>query len=133
MSRSGYSDELDQWDLIRWRGAVKAGIRGKRGQAFLKEMLAALDAMPVKELIAESFEDNGQHCALGVVAAQRRLDISELDEDEPSEVGALLNIPRSLAAEIAFENDGDFGCDRHDTPERRFLRMRAWVAERITP
>ena len=22
MSRSGYSDDCDQWDLIRWRGAV---------------------------------------------------------------------------------------------------------------
>jgi len=47
MSRSGYSDDCDdQWSLICWRGAVKSAIRGKRGQAFLKEMLAALDALP---------------------------------------------------------------------------------------
>lgn len=33
MSRSGYSEDLDMWDLIRWRGAVKSALRGKRGQA----------------------------------------------------------------------------------------------------
>jgi hypothetical protein len=47
MSRSGYSDDHSEWDLIRWRGAVASAIRGKRGQAFLRELLVALDAMPV--------------------------------------------------------------------------------------
>lgn len=32
MSRCGYSDDYDQWALIRWRGAVESAIRGKRGQ-----------------------------------------------------------------------------------------------------
>lgn len=45
MSRSGYSEELDQWDLIRWRGQVASAIRGKRGQAFLRAMLAALSLL----------------------------------------------------------------------------------------
>ena len=31
MSRSGYEDGLEMWDLIRWRGAVASAIRGKRG------------------------------------------------------------------------------------------------------
>jgi hypothetical protein len=26
MSRSGYSDGTDEWAMIRWRGAVAAGI-----------------------------------------------------------------------------------------------------------
>ena len=34
MSRSGYTDECDGWELVRWRGAVNSAIRGKRGQAF---------------------------------------------------------------------------------------------------
>ena len=38
MSRSGYSDDLDNWDLIRWRGQVSSAIRGKRGQGFLREL-----------------------------------------------------------------------------------------------
>jgi hypothetical protein len=40
------------WSHIRWRGAVASAIRGGRGQAFLREMLAAMDAMPVKRLVA---------------------------------------------------------------------------------
>jgi len=34
MSRSGYVDngDIEQWDLIRWRGAVASAIRGKRGE-----------------------------------------------------------------------------------------------------
>lgn len=44
MSRSGYNDDCDGWALIRWRGAVNSAINGKRGQAFLRELVAALDA-----------------------------------------------------------------------------------------
>src|SRR5262245_16738600 len=36
---------------MRWRGAVHAAIFGKRGQAFLTELLAALDALPEKKLL----------------------------------------------------------------------------------
>ena len=44
MSRSGYIDDMDdRWAAIMWRGAVKSAIKGKRGKAFFKEMLAALD------------------------------------------------------------------------------------------
>ena len=35
MSRSGYSDGLDEWAMIRWRGAVKSAIRGARGRAII--------------------------------------------------------------------------------------------------
>ena len=46
MSRHGYSDDCDnEWRAIMWSGAVKSAIKGKRGQAFLKELLAALDAL----------------------------------------------------------------------------------------
>src|ERR1700675_4829762 len=91
MSRSGYTDEMDdQWALICWRGAVASAIRGKRGQAFLREMLTALDAMPEKQLIYEELEiqksmshwgihDTGEVCALGSVGKARGIDMSELD------------------------------------------------------
>ena len=46
MSRSGYTDDMeDMWQHICWRGAVASAIRGRRGQAFLREMLAAMDAI----------------------------------------------------------------------------------------
>jgi hypothetical protein len=43
MSRSGYVDDVDQKDLAMYRGAVASAIRGKRGQALLREMREAMD------------------------------------------------------------------------------------------
>ena len=64
MSRSGYSDDCSGRELNLWRGAVESAIRGKRGQAFLREMLVALDAMPEKRLIAgELVTPTGEVCA----------------------------------------------------------------------
>jgi hypothetical protein len=61
MSRSGYSydDDDDNWSLIKYRGAVASAIRGKRGQALLRAVLAALDAMPEKRLIADDLVFQG--------------------------------------------------------------------------
>ena len=59
MSRSDYnSDNYSEWSLIRWRGAVASATRGKRGQSFLRDLLASLDAMPVKRLISDELEDS---------------------------------------------------------------------------
>jgi len=135
MSRSGYSEDLDNWDLIRWRGAVTSAIRGKRGQAMLRELLAALDAMPVKELIVDDLVDaDGSYCTLGVLGAARGLDLQSIDPDDPRGVAAAFGIPRSLAAEIEYEND-DGGPwlphHRTETPAQRWVRMRAWVAKHL--
>lgn len=48
MSRSGYSNDGE--NIAMWRGQVASAIRGKRGQAFLRELVEALDAMPEKRL-----------------------------------------------------------------------------------
>lgn len=66
MSRSGYCDDYDcdPLPLGRWRGQVASAIRGKRGQAFLRELVAALDAMPEKRLIANDLEQAGNVCAI---------------------------------------------------------------------
>ena len=80
MTRSGYTDDCDDWELIRHRGAVKSAIRGKRGQAFLQEMLVALDALPEPVLISEELIDSeGDVCAIGSVGQARRMDMSGID------------------------------------------------------
>lgn len=112
MSRSGYTDDCeDQWAHIRWRGAVKAAITGKRGQDFLRELAAALDAMPVKELVANEFHADGQFCTLGVVGAKRGVDLSAFDPDD-SEVrigiAKSLGIAEAMAAEVMYLNDDDY-------------------------
>lgn len=130
MSRSGYVDDCDDvLELGRWRGAVKSAINGKRGQAFLKEMLVALDAMPAPRLIDEKlFAADGEVCAIGSVGQARGIDMSGLDPDEPDGVAAAFGISAALAREIVYENDE--GPSR-ETPEQRFARMREWLTSHI--
>lgn len=71
MSRSGYHDDIEHWDLIRWRGAVASAIRGVRGQRFLKELMQALENLPDQRLIAHELEKGGEVCALGAVGKSR--------------------------------------------------------------
>lgn len=128
MSRSGYSDDFDGWSLIRWRGQVASAIKGKRGQAFLKELVEALDTIPEKRLIEDEFW-NGESCALAAVAVKRGIDVITLDAEDNDRLSDLLNIARPLVMEVEFLNDE---CGRYkETPEQRWHRMRAWATSLI--
>lgn len=145
MSRSGYSEDCygreDQWQLIRWRGAVASAIRGKRGQEFLRELADALDAMPVKELVDGELEHDGAVCALGAVGSQRGMDLGEIDPYEREQVAEKFGIAEALAAEIMYINDESvmaWGLPRSDADEmnramreRRWREVRQWVARQI--
>ena len=130
MSRSGYGDGCDDnWSLIRWRGAVESSIRGKRGQAFLKEMLAAMDALPERKLIAEELEAGGAVCAIGSVGRVRGIDMTGIDPEDSARVAATFGIAEPLAREIVFMNDE--GGAWNEPAEVRFNRMRRWVERLI--
>lgn len=129
MSRSGYGDELDNWSHVRWRGAVNAATQGKRGQTFLKDLLDALDAMPEKRLIANELESAGEFCTIGVLGQKRGIDMDDIDPEDPDRVSAAFDIASALAQEIVFMNDEY--CNREETPEQRWIRMRNWVAKQI--
>ncbi|MBZ9659827.1 hypothetical protein LB523_12295 [Mesorhizobium sp. ESP-6-4] len=132
MSRSGYSDDIDDtWQWIKWRGQVASAIRGKRGQAFLKEMLAAMDAMPEKKLVANALEADGQVCAIGTVGRARGVDMSKVDPEDYSTVAGTFGIAEPLAQEIVYMNDEAFGSYWCKTPEDRFQAMRAWIVGHI--
>lgn len=108
MSRSGYSDDYGDDDplaLGRYRAQVASAIRGKRGQALLRELLAALDAMPDPKLVAGELEADGQFCALGVVGQARGLDLANIDTYDIESLGGKFNIADQLAREIMFVND----------------------------
>lgn len=113
--------------MSRSRYAVASAIHGARGQAFLREMLACLDALPTKELIGNALMDEqGRVCALGSVAMARHLDVTKLDEWDPKAMGNALGIAPALAAEIAEVNDYP-----RQTPEERYRFVRAWVIRKL--
>ena len=130
MSRSGYIDDMeDQWAFIRYRGAVNSATKGKRGQQFFRDLLAALDAMPDKRLIAESLVSGGNFCTLGVLGEARGLDLESMDPDDAETVARAFGVADCLAREVVFMNDDAWD---DDTPEQRFTRMRRWVESQIT-
>lgn len=128
--RSGYRDDCDQWDLIRWRGAVNSAIHGRRGQAFLREMLEALDALPKKRLISGELQGADGVCAIGSVGRKRGVDMDKLAPEAHTILGITFGIAPALVKEIESINDDDYGCVR-ETPEARFTRVRAWIVEQL--
>jgi hypothetical protein len=160
MSRSGYSDDCDGWALIRWRGAVKAAIKGRRGQQALRDIVAALDALPEHRLASGSLVTaDGEYCTLGALGRARCLDMATIDPEDRSAVADAFGIAEALAAEIMFENDEDYwgggGMEYFNftvygpmrpweshtqlrwranpkAAERRWSRMRAWAQSHIS-
>lgn len=159
MGRSGYSDDCDGWALIRWRGAVASAIRGKRGQQALREIAAALDALPERRLESGSLvTPDGEFCTLGALGRARGMNLEAIDPEDRGAVAKAFGISEALAAEIMFENDEDFwGGDQREyfnfevigpmrpwerhvqlrwrsdpkAAERRWRRMRQWVQSHI--
>ena len=144
MSRSGLieGDDCDPLDLGRWQAAVRSAIRGKRGQAFLRETLTVLDAMPVKRLVANDWDQpvgglpfaptGGDCCALGAVGRARNFDMTSFDPDDDlcvEEIAENFDIAIAMAREMVWVNDE--GGPWHETPEARWQRMRKWVAGAI--
>lgn len=134
MSRSGYNDDGD--NIAMWRGQVASAIRGKRGQAFLTELVEALDALPEKKLIINDLYAEGSVCAIGSVGLKRGVDMAPLDPYEPEEIAKVFGIAHQLVQEIEYENDErqwryEEGKSRKETPEERWQRMRDWALSNV--
>jgi hypothetical protein len=158
MSRAGYYDDCDDpLAMGRWRAAVRSAMRGKRGQAFLKEALAVLDAMPDKRLIAGHLVVDGDQCAfgmpdivvggdvlvdkhgaptpmgavclLGAVGQARGLDMSDLDPEDMETVAPTFGLADAMARELVYWNDE--GGPYSESPEHRWQRMREWISNQI--
>lgn len=137
MSRSGYSDDCDgeRYPIGLYRQAVHRATTGYRGQHLLLKLRDALDAMPVKRLIAGNIkDDSGQVCALGALdPAAPKYDADDWgdDWDHPRKLAKHFRIAPALASEIVYMNDEyDWRC-AGETPEARWIRMRAWVEKQI--
>lgn len=148
MSRSGYSEDYDEQFPnagALYHTSVLNAIYGKRGQKFLRELVAALDAMPEKRLIVNSLEtpepvygppefESGV-CAIGSVGKMRGIDMAGMDPEDADAVGAAFGIAPRMAREIVFENDEagwNYQISRNETPGERWQRMRNWAAMHLS-
>lgn len=159
MSRITYRDidsAEDQWAAIRWGGAAKQAVNGKRGQAALKELVGALEALPSKRLITDQWAANGDVCALGALdvhnLAKRtgmnwdaaRLVVQQCtvqewddywgdkyDDDVEGSVAlaqSRLGLTYTLAWVIVEANDEQFYVS---TPEERYRKVVDWAKRQI--
>lgn len=150
--RINWSDEEDQpGQFALWEANCQRSIRGRKGQAELRELEAALLALPEKRLIRDALvDDQGGVCAIGCYAQHKGLDLSTFDpEDESDEVGVAAGMPRLVAWSIVALNDvtldtvwevaegpvqrgygsykGGIPLVRDMTPEERYEKVLAWV------
>lgn len=129
-----------------WRANVERAIKGKRGQAFLKELEEALLALPEKKLIEGRVCEMGKVCAMGALALKRRMSTGEkiedalrwLGDEAPMESYAYetaafmekhFKVLQCLSFEVAYTNDERRQKD--PTEEARYEKVLAWVRENI--
>lgn len=95
----------------------------------LREMAAALDAMPIKELIAGHLviPESGKCCALGALLLAKGVWKPWRLKDDRDAVAAILDVDADLVSTIEDINDESPG---PETDAQRWTRVRAWVGRR---
>lgn len=147
MSRSGLHEaEFDSREDVlaygRFRAATHSAIRGKRGQKLLCDLRDALDAMPVKELIADKLiTPQGEVCAVGCLMQARGIDkIDHIDYADFEGIAKMLGVNEKVIQEIEFLNDQGYAewlplpnvgynqeFMKRDRPDERWRYLREWV------
>lgn len=156
MGRSYTESDDDNWNYSRqalWDNAVRRATYSKRGQKVLREIEAALLALPEKRLIEGLLCDGTGVCAVGALAAYRKVQggmtwteaFSTLDEssqydiedgDYPSvdETAYFaedkLKMSFAFSWDLAFNNDHRYG---RLSPEARYEAVLKWVRARLKP
>lgn len=161
MSRIDYYDGDDALQMGRWIARAKMAIGGKRGQAVLRELEAALLAMPEKILISGAFCKEGDVCVLGALAIDRAVKAGKSREE------ALRDLEKEASCQsFRYDDDGkqvpervplegldalEYGekelkltetltwelMEKNDemcfdvTPQRRYEKVLEWVRENI--
>jgi len=160
VSRVVYDDEATWLDHGRWEHNLRRTIKSKRGQQVLRDLRAALLALPAPRLIDGYMlapSDPGcpdDVCLLGALARSQRVPLpvgvmhdslreQPLDRwglpperwaiDETAEwASAAMGMSRTLAWALIEVNDENVWAWRTtETPEQRYRRVLGWVTERI--
>jgi hypothetical protein len=129
MKRNRYKWPLVKEEYLAWQLEVAEAILSPAGQAFMQELVKALDAIPRKELIAGRLADNrGGCCALGTVCRSRGLDVSQVDHDNLEDISRFLDIPCQIVDEVVYLNDAAYP---GEAPTDRWARMRFWAGNQV--
>lgn len=129
--------------------SVENAIKGKSGQALLREIEAALLELPEKKLLGSGVCEGGEVCMLGAVAVARAMKAGKTraqamvtlelgaqqwgqGDDENDKTFKFLRRAlgikqECLAWQLVFENDECYV----PSPEERYVRMLKWVQEKI--
>ncbi len=153
--RIGYSEDEDypgQFGL--WQANCNRSLKGKAGQAALRELEAALLALPDKRLTSGVYKDeDGCVCPLAALAKYKGVADADLQADpeyDMEQVGVELGVPRLAAWKIVELNDlqlsgttlifgeGPYRWPSEQpyayvpiTPEQRYERVLQWVQEQL--
>jgi hypothetical protein len=145
MSRFDYDDEGDI-PYALWRQTVRNALQGKRGQKALREIEAALLALPEPRLIEGSLcaETPGrpyEFCVVGAWARARILagngprglktldDLKDFDDEDPdqtADLGRVMGCAYAMAWELGQQNDYHGA-----SPESRYRYVLSWVRGQI--
>ena len=137
MSRTWEGESDNPLDWGRYEAAKRSTLRGKRGQVFLRELVAALDALPQPELSEGALGDRrtGCVCALGAVALAQGESFADLAQDDgnwsPDEAAEWYSISPTLANEIISANDGWRDGNTVDVRRSRWRHVRAWAVRHL--
>lgn len=152
------SEEEDfQNQAFLWEANLERSLKGRKGQSALRELEAALLALPDKRLIAnDTVSADGAVCAIAALAKHRGYqgdmalpkepDWNNPDDDNSPywddydyetavenamvKIAADLEVPPMVAKAIIYENDND-NYRPDTTPERRYTRMLSWAQRQI--
>jgi hypothetical protein len=143
MSRLYQDDcgDAEPWMEGQQAGALRSAIRGNRGQQFLRDLVAGLDALPEQKLSAGALEneETGCCCAFGAVRRYRGTDAVPLyfdprEEDlDPSHFAEPFNVATALAWEVVEANEGWSASNCEAAMRQRWSRVRAWAARQLLP
>lgn len=132
--RIGYSENEDfPGQFFLWQANCDRSLSGKAGQRSLRELEAALLALPTKRLVEGEVDNGVDCCAVGALARYKQITpVTRFPDENMEEVGVECGMPRMVAWKVVEMNDVEFGSyARSLTPEQRYHAVLDWVRYRI--
>jgi len=107
--------------------SLERSINSKRGQAFLRELILALNALPEKILIYGDFENSDGYCVMGACLKYRNLNVREIDDSNEG-LGSIFNIHTEFIEKVIDVNDSPRIIE---TQTKRWHRVRDWAVSNL--